>query len=128
MQEQSYILIVDDDDDARDILDTILGSMGYPTRTAESGQEALTMVSDSPPSLILLDLMMPRMSGFEVLNRLQRDPATRRIPVMVISALATEQVVMMRLPGVAGVIQKGMFSISDLIRRVQEMLPLVPRG
>ncbi|GAB4471811.1 MAG: hypothetical protein Kow00124_09290 [Anaerolineae bacterium] len=128
MQEQSYILIVDDDDDAREILDTILSSIGYSTRAAGGGQEALTLIRDTLPNLILLDLMMPRMSGFEVLSRLQGDPRTRRIPVIVVSALARDQAVMMHLPGVVDVIQKGMFSIADLIQRIQGALPAVPQG
>jgi signal transduction histidine kinase/CheY-like chemotaxis protein len=81
------ILIVDDDPDMRDILSRMLGADGrWETATAASGAEALAALAEEAPDLVLLDLMMPDMDGSEVLRRKAQDPATRDIPVIVISA------------------------------------------
>lgn len=122
-----YILIVDDDPDARELLEEIMQSIGFETRSATDGLEALTVLRQAeldPPCLILLDLMMPSMDGFSVYNWLRGNPATRRVPVIVVTAVARGQVDMLRLPGVAQVVQKGQFTIntlSDLISSLVRM-------
>jgi len=80
------ILIVDDEPFNVDYLEQELEESGYETLTAANGQEALEKVRSESPDLILLDMMMPVMDGFEVLSRLKMDPASRDIPVIVISA------------------------------------------
>ena len=80
------ILIVDDEPLNTDYLEQELEEADYVTVTAANGQEALERVRSDPPDLILLDIMMPVMDGFEALRRLQADPLTRSIPVIVISA------------------------------------------
>jgi sigma-B regulation protein RsbU (phosphoserine phosphatase) len=80
------ILIVDDEALNTDYLEQELEGADYETSTAANGQEALERVRSDPPDLILLDIMMPVMDGFEALRRLQADPETRHIPVIVISA------------------------------------------
>lgn len=80
------ILIVDDEPFNVDYLEQELEETGCQTISAANGQEALDQVQAHKPDLILLDIMMPRMDGFEVLTRLKANPATREIPVIVISA------------------------------------------
>jgi sigma-B regulation protein RsbU (phosphoserine phosphatase) len=80
------ILIVDDEPLNADYLEQELESAGYVTLTAGNGQEALARVQSDPPDLVLLDIMMPVMDGFEALRRLKADPVTQNIPVIVISA------------------------------------------
>jgi sigma-B regulation protein RsbU (phosphoserine phosphatase) len=80
------ILIVDDEPMNTDYLEQELGGQDYETSTAANGEDALEQVRADPPDLILLDIMMPVMDGFEVLRRLQADEANRSIPVIVISA------------------------------------------
>lgn len=80
------ILIVDDEPFNIDYLEQELEDADYETVAAINGQEALDCVQSEPPDLILLDIMMPVMDGFEVLRRLKADPDTRSIPVIVISA------------------------------------------
>ena len=122
-----YVLIVDDDPDARELLEEIAQSIGFDTRSAADGLQALDVLRHAeldPPCLILLDLMMPSMDGFSVYNWLRGNPTTRRVPVIVITAVARAQVDMLRLPGVAHVIQKGKFTIatlSDLISSVVQV-------
>jgi sigma-B regulation protein RsbU (phosphoserine phosphatase) len=80
------ILIVDDEPFNVDYLEQELEGLEYETLAAFDGQEALDTVGAEAPDLVLLDIMMPVMDGFEVLRRLKADPATREIPVIVISA------------------------------------------
>src|SRR5512139_2243879 len=80
------ILIVDDEPFNVDYLEQELEDADYATIAAVNGQEALLKVQLEAPDLVLLDIMMPVMDGFEVLSRLKADPVTRDIPVIVISA------------------------------------------
>ena len=80
------ILIVDDEPFNVDYLEQELEEMNCETIAAANGQEALEKVRSESPDLILLDIMMPVMDGFEVLSRLKANPATRDIPVIIISA------------------------------------------
>ncbi len=82
----SHILIVDDDPTIRSVLEALLEDEGFAPLTASNGQEALRMVHDDPPALILMDLMMPVMSGVDAVRELKTDPETASIPVIAMSA------------------------------------------
>lgn len=84
------ILIADDEARNRKLIETLLRAGGYEVRSTDSGRGALDAVAAEPPDLILLDLMMPGMDGFEVVRRLKADPATRDIPVAMVTALDDE--------------------------------------
>jgi serine phosphatase RsbU (regulator of sigma subunit) len=86
MTNRPKILIVDDEPFNVDYLEQELEDLQYETVSAVNGQEALDKVQNEAPDLVLLDIMMPVMDGFEVLGRLKASPATRGIPVIVISA------------------------------------------
>lgn len=112
-----YILIVDDDPDAREILSRIVESMGLRFKQACDGQEALDLIREEQPTLIFLDLMMPRVNGFIVLSYLQSNPALRTIKVIVLSAVGQDE--MFKIPQVVCSIQKARFSprqIQELVR------------
>lgn len=81
------ILVVDDEATNRDLLEAILTQDGYKVGLAEDGPQALARVAASPPDLILLDLIMPGMSGLEVCQALKQEPRTAEIPVIVVTAL-----------------------------------------
>ena len=81
------ILIVDDERKNRELLKVMLEPEGYVLVTADSGDEALVAIAGQPPDLILLDIMMPGMNGYVVTSRIKGDPATRHIPVILLSAL-----------------------------------------
>ncbi len=119
MEKGRYVLIVDDDDDARRILARIMQSLGIETRTAADGREALDMINQAAPSLIMLDLMMPVMNGFEVLFRLKARPETRYIPVVVISAVSQDDY--LKLPGVDRVIRKATMRVAEIQVLVSEL-------
>lgn len=116
-----YVLIVEDDADMREVLGrSISVLLDYETRTAENGLEALAIIGNQLPDLILLDMMMPKMSGFQVLHRLQRHPVMRRIPVFVVSALEQQQI--LSLPGVSHVFAKGQFRLQELMAAVKGIM------
>lgn len=81
------VLIVDDERRNRQLLEVMLGDEGYELSTASSGLEALSMVAAQPPDLIVLDVMMPGLNGYEVAAKLKVDPATRSIPIIILTAL-----------------------------------------
>lgn len=81
------ILIADDNQLNRILLETLLRSDGYDVMCAESGQSLLDALLTYPADLILLDLIMPGMDGFDVMRRLKSNPKTHRIPVIVVTAL-----------------------------------------
>lgn len=89
----STILIVDDNAQNVELLQAYLEALACKTVTASDGVEAMKLIEDclagkqGLPDLVLLDVMMPRMSGFEVCRKLKDDPATRTIPVMMVTAL-----------------------------------------
>ena len=83
----SRVLVVDDNAQNRELLVAYLESIPVQAETAADGIEALAQISERPPDMILLDIMMPRMSGFEVCRKLKSDPATRDIPVIMVTAL-----------------------------------------
>lgn len=83
----STLLIVDDNQQNVELLQAYLEPLGCTIKTAADGLEALDAVDRQHPDLILLDVMMPRMSGFEVCKKLKTDPATRAIPIIMVTAL-----------------------------------------
>ena len=84
---RSVILVVDDGEDNRDMLARRLRRQGYEVQTAAGGRAALAALAESPVDLVLLDVMMPDLDGYAVLERLKTDPTRRDIPVLMISAL-----------------------------------------
>jgi DNA-binding response OmpR family regulator len=124
MTGKGAILVVDDTQAALKLLTGILGQEGYEVRPADSGQLALASVEERPPELILLDIRMPGMDGFEVLRRLKAREESRRIPVIILSA-ATEldqRVAGLRL-GAVDFVRKP-FEREELLARVATHLEL----
>jgi CheY-like chemotaxis protein len=80
------VLIVEDDADIRETLAELLATAGYDTAQAANGREALDQARRAPPDLIVLDLMMPVMDGWQFRSAQRRDPALAPIPVIVVSA------------------------------------------
>ena len=81
------VLIADDDPQNAELLEAYLGDCGYELRIAHDGEETLRQVAAWQPDLILLDIMMPKISGFEVCKRLKANPATHDIGVLMVTAL-----------------------------------------
>jgi PleD family two-component response regulator len=85
--ETPRILIADDTPQAAELHEVYLANEGYEVRIASDGEQTLRQVAEWHPHLILLDVMMPRLSGFEVCKRLRADPATRDIAILMVTAL-----------------------------------------
>ena len=85
--EHNGVLIVDDNEQNLELLHAYLDELGGEVRVAHDGLEAIDSVADNAPDIILLDIMMPRMSGFQVCEKLKKDPATRDIPIIMVTAL-----------------------------------------
>jgi DNA-binding response OmpR family regulator len=81
------ILIADDNPQGAELLEAYLTDSGHETKTAADGEETLRKVSQWKPDLILLDIMMPKISGFEVCKRLRADASTRDIAILMVTAL-----------------------------------------
>jgi DNA-binding response OmpR family regulator len=80
------VLVVDDEQDVLDVLRLVLGKKGFEVVTAASGMDGLARAQSAPPDLILLDIMMHQMDGWEVLKLLKLDERTRDVPVVIVSA------------------------------------------
>ena len=89
--EEKTILVVDDEPNVRDYLKMVLVDAGFQVVTAGDGEEALAKIRESAPDFISLDLIMPRKSGHKLLFELKRDRALSRIPVLVVTAHAHDE-------------------------------------
>jgi len=87
MDKKSIILVVDDEDRNRRLLRALLIPLGYEVVLAGSGEEALKKVQDVPPDVILLDIMMPGLNGFEVAKKLKENKKTRIIPIVMVTSM-----------------------------------------
>ncbi len=91
MQNKPRILVVDDEDRNLRLMEAMLIPLGYEVVLARDGLEALDKVRETPPDVILLDVMMPKMDGFEVARRLKENEGTKNIPVVMVTALKKVQ-------------------------------------
>jgi CheY-like chemotaxis protein len=118
------ILVVDDDPHIRELIAQALIDEGYAVVTANDGQAAVEMVSMNPPALILLDLMMPRMAGWQVVSVLKTLPDAESIPVVLLSA-NRNLTKMARQLGTAAYLPKP-FDLEALLTIVAAYVPPVP--
>jgi len=91
MMKQPNILVVDDSTTNVVLIEAILAGKGYRIETAMNVRDAIQCLEKNLPDLILLDLLMPKISGFEFLEQLREDERTRNMPVIVISAISDEE-------------------------------------
>ena len=122
LPRKNKILVVDDVAVNVQLLTTYLTSVGYDVCTARDGQEALDKVSETQPDLILLDVMMPKLNGFEVCERLKSDPMTKIIPVIMVTALnEIEDKIKATEAGADDFVSKP-FNKLELLTRVKSLL------
>ena len=124
MRNNSTILIVDDQFVGREVLRGLLIGQGYNLAFASNGPEALRLAAKLTPDLILLDIMMPGMNGFEVCRRLRGDPFLGEIPIMMITALDDEESRLRALKAGAEEFISKPFNEVELQVRVQTIMRL----
>jgi CheY-like chemotaxis protein len=116
-------LVVEDEADSREVLRRMLESEGWTVREAANGRDALPQLARETPSLILLDLMMPEMDGFELLDQLHANEKWKHLPVLVVTAKELTPEDRARLNGhVDRVLQKGSYQKKELIEQVARMV------
>jgi signal transduction histidine kinase/CheY-like chemotaxis protein len=126
------VLVVDDDEATREVLRRVLAREGWTVRQASNGAEGLEELTRSPPAVILLDLMMPRMNGFEMLRMLRQDQARCDIPVVILTSkdLTREELDFLR-GNALDVFQKGAYGRAELVAALRGMVEasrLVPEA
>ncbi|HYZ42408.1 MAG TPA: response regulator [Stellaceae bacterium] len=114
------VLVVDDEFGIVDVLETILTDDGYRVLTACNGKQGLARLAEEKPGVILLDFMMPILSGGEMLRAMASEPAYQRIPVIMMSALS-EEAVAARCTGYAAFLHKP-FRVGAVLSTVARVL------
>lgn len=119
---QKRIILVEDEADMADLVATRLQREGYKVETAGDGLEGLELIRSSPPDLALLDLMLPGMSGTELINQMRNDPRTAGVPIIVLTAKSEESDIIVGLRLGADDYVTKPFSMSVLLARVAAVL------
>jgi two-component system, OmpR family, response regulator VicR len=117
------ILCIEDEPEMIDLIRLILGRRGFEVKGAAGGVEGLKIIRQNPPDLVLLDLMMPDMDGWEVYQQMKADEKTKKIPVIVVTAKAQsiDKVLGLHIAKVDDYITKP-FSPQDLMNSVDKVL------
>lgn len=115
------ILLVEDEPTLQKTLSLALQHEGYEVKNALDGEAGLKLARETNPDLILLDLILPKMDGFEVLDELKKDDATKDIPVLVLTNLESTQDIEKALAlGATNYLVKANYDLKDVIEKVKE--------
>jgi DNA-binding response OmpR family regulator len=121
-QGQARVLVADDEDDVRELVVYRLSRSGYDVVEARDGEEALRLAGEQTPDLLVLDVMMPRIDGYELTRRLRAEPATSRVPVILLTARTQENDVSQGFEAGADDYLKKPFNPDELLARVRAVL------
>jgi CheY-like chemotaxis protein len=120
------ILVVEDSKFLRLATERALARAGYETSSASDGDEALRMAQAKLPNLILLDMLLPKTSGLDVLRALKKDPSTKAIPVVILTGMAQKNAARLQQDGAAGFLEKSALNLDQgseaLVAAVREIL------
>lgn len=123
MAENNFVLVLEDDSFYANIYKTKLKKENIDAEVAFNGDEALKIIAKRKPALILSDLIMPGMDGFETLKQLKSDPATKDIKVIVLSNLSQEEDMRRAKElGAAEYLVKANVSIQDIVEKIKQNL------
>ncbi|MDM8559171.1 response regulator [Candidatus Parabeggiatoa sp. HSG14] len=126
MKTSSRVMVVEDDIVTREVTANVLKNKGWQVDLAENGRVALEQVKQNPPALILLDLMMPEMNGFEFLSKLRQEPTYASIPVLVLTSKKITDKDQQHLRNEAAtVLQKNTYSQEQLLGEIERVLATV---
>lgn len=117
------ILLIEDDSFLAGMYVTKLGLEGFATDLAGSGEEGLKIVKEKHPDLIILDILLPHLNGFDVLGQLKSDPATKEIPVLLLTNLGQNQDIEKGLSlGAEDYLVKAHFLPNEVIEKIKKIL------
>ena len=117
------ILIVEDDRFVRDLYQHEFEKSGYDIKLAEDGEIALKVVKESKFDCILLDVMLPKLDGLEVLRRIKEDSATKNIPVMILSNLGQDEIIRQALQiGAKAYIVKSLYTPNQVVNEIRGLI------
>ena len=120
------ILVVEDQEDNRQILRDLLGSVGYEMTEAWDGEAGVAAAKEQRPDLILMDIQLPLMDGYEATRRIKADPELKKIPIIVVTSYALSgDDVKARAAGADGYVAKP-FSPRELLATIQQFFPYPP--
>jgi DNA-binding response OmpR family regulator len=122
VNRRPLILVADDDPDIRSLVTLRLERSGYEVVAAGDGEQAFAAALERAPDLALLDVMMPKLDGYELTQRLRREEATRHLPVILLTARVQETDIARGVEAGADDYVKKPFSMSELRDRVQAVL------
>jgi CheY-like chemotaxis protein len=116
--QRRLILVADDDDDVRELVVFRLERAGYQVVTASDGQEAVEVALERPPDVCVIDVMMPKLDGYEVTERLRASPDLAEVPILLLTASVQEAAVNRGFDAGASDYVKKPFSPQELVERI----------
>jgi CheY-like chemotaxis protein len=118
-----HVLVVDDESTNRELLVKVLEPAGFAVTTASSGEQGIHVAKTGRPDLVLLDLMMPGVTGFDVVDALRADPVTQEIPIMVLTAKDLTETDKQQLNGnVSAVLSRRSTGTADLLVQLRHVI------
>lgn len=122
MEKKKKILIIEDEKSLVDVMRMKLRGLGYEVDCAQNGEEGLEKAKEGKPDAILLDIIMPGMNGYEVLERLKADPETETIPVVILSNSGRdEEVEKGRKLGAVDFLIKSQLSLEEMAEKAEQL-------
>jgi DNA-binding response OmpR family regulator len=123
MEAPTAILVIEDEQFLRNLISEKLRHEGYAVRAAIDGEDGLRMAREAPPALILLDLLLPGIDGFEVLRRLKKDRESAGVPVLVLSNLGQREDIDRAMAlGAEGFLIKANFTPGQVVEKIKGVL------
>ena len=124
MTKKGKVLLIEDDQLMIRLYKTKFGMEGYKINVATDGAQGLKLASSDPPDAILLDIVMPGMDGFEVLRRLKKNPKTKDIPVLILTALPGDEEIIQKATqlGALDFVEKPDYTLGEVISKVRLVL------
>jgi CheY-like chemotaxis protein len=122
------VLVIDDNVQLQIAFRKILSGAGYAVQLASDGEEGLRLAVDGTPDIIVLDMLLPKLGGVEVLRALKRDPATKKIPVIALSGLPLSNEAKLRREGAVSFLEKQKLEDSEALLRAIDYALLLPRS
>jgi two-component system, OmpR family, alkaline phosphatase synthesis response regulator PhoP len=121
--EKNKIVLVEDDEFLSGMYETKLTQSGYEVKIAADGAAGLKMITDAPPDIVLLDILLPEMDGFEVLAELRKNAKTKKTPVILLTNLGQKEDVDRGMSlGANGYLIKAHFTPSEVVAKIKETL------